>query len=250
MSEFIHEGLRLNFELAGEGVPILLVHGYASSLKKNWREPGWFETLGKAGHQVIAFDHRGHGLSDKPHDPALYDTDAMARDAIALLDHLGHARAHFFGYSMGAMVGLRALALAPQRFHSVILAGIGANMTKREQSLVKLAAAMRAADPKTLTDPMQIGFRAFADSQPNDLLALAACAERPRRPAARADYEGKSLPPVLIIAGEADELAQGLDVLAAEIPGAITATVPRRNHMTAVGDKETKRRVLEFLDGL
>jgi pimeloyl-ACP methyl ester carboxylesterase len=247
MSFFVHDGLNLHFEMAGEGMPIILVHGFASSLVKNWREPGWFDTLSKAGFQVIAFDNRGHGKSDKPYDPALYDGDKMAMDAVALLDYLGIGRAHYFGYSMGALIGLRALALAPQRFHSMVLAGIGGNATKSQQHLNRLATAMRIADPTQLTDPMQAGFRSFAQSQPNDLLALAACAERTRIQTRASDYAGLSLPPVLLIAGEQDELASEMDELAANVPGSICAIVPRRNHMTAVGDKETKRQVLAFL---
>ncbi len=248
MSHFFHDDFEIHFEMAGEGVPIILVHGFASSLVKNWREPGWFDTLSKSGFQVIALDNRGHGKSGKSHDPADYDNDRMAMDVVALLDYLGIARAHYFGYSMGALIGLRALALAPQRFHSFVLAGIGGNATKPQQHLNKLSTAMSIADPTQLTDPMQIAFRAFAQSQPNDLLSLAACAARPRIPTGNADYVGQSLPPVLLIAGENDELAQDMDQLAAMIPGTTCVIVPRRNHMTAVGDKQTKQLVLEFLD--
>jgi pimeloyl-ACP methyl ester carboxylesterase len=109
---------------------------------------------------------------------------------------------------------------------------------------------MRAEDPKSLTDPLEVTFRTFADSQPNDLLALAACAERGRTPAQAQHYADRQILPVLVVGGEQDELAQGLDQLAAIIPGAVSATIPRRNHMTAVGDKETKRVVLEFLAGI
>ena len=250
MPFFNHDGLRFHFDMAGEGTPILLIHGFASSLVKNWRETGWFDALTRAGHQVIALDNRGHGESGKLYDPARYDTDIMANDAIALLDYLGIKHAHYFGYSMGAIIGLRALALAPGRFHSMIVAGIGVNATRFQPALTKIAHAMRAEDPRSLTDPLEVTLRAFADSQPNDLLALAACAERGRTPAEAQHYAGKKIPPVLVVGGDQDELAQGLDELAAVIPGAITATIPRRNHMTAVGDKETKRVVLEFLAGL
>ena len=60
--------------------------------------------LAAAGHRVIALDNRGHGESDKLHDRALYGAPLMAEDARRLLDHLGIARAHVMGYSMGARI--------------------------------------------------------------------------------------------------------------------------------------------------
>lgn len=62
------DGVRIAYEIAGEGEPIVLVHGFAASRVQNWRAPGWYETLNKAGYRVVALDCRGHGESDKPHD--------------------------------------------------------------------------------------------------------------------------------------------------------------------------------------
>ena len=52
--------------------PVLLVHGFASSFERNWREPGWADLLAESGRQVIGIDLLGHGSADKPHDPAAY----------------------------------------------------------------------------------------------------------------------------------------------------------------------------------
>ena len=57
--------------------------------------------LTQAGYRVIALDNRGHGESEKLYDPAAYSSEAMAGDAVRLLDHLGIARAHVMGYSDG-----------------------------------------------------------------------------------------------------------------------------------------------------
>ncbi|HUH50424.1 MAG TPA: alpha/beta fold hydrolase, partial [Mycoplana sp.] len=88
-SRFRHDGLELAFFDEGNpaGEPVLLIHGFASSASVNWVHPGWLKTLGEAGYRVIAIDNRGHGRSDKPHDPALYHPPLMAGDAVALLDH-------------------------------------------------------------------------------------------------------------------------------------------------------------------
>ena len=50
----------------------MLVHGFASSFERNWREPGWVDLLGDAGREVIGLDLLGHGAASKPHDPGAY----------------------------------------------------------------------------------------------------------------------------------------------------------------------------------
>ncbi|MBA5724121.1 alpha/beta fold hydrolase, partial [Candidatus Liberibacter sp.] len=83
---------------------ILLLHGFASSLRANWLFPNWIKFLCDAGFRVVALDHLGHGESDKPRDPAFYNLVLMAADAVSLLDFLGISKAHVIGYSMGARI--------------------------------------------------------------------------------------------------------------------------------------------------
>ncbi len=64
----------------GEGEPIVLVHGFASSKEINWVNPGWVDTLTGAGRRVIALDNRGHGASSKFYDPAAYQMTLMMED--------------------------------------------------------------------------------------------------------------------------------------------------------------------------
>ena len=104
MQNFRHDGVEIAFLDEGEGEPIVLVHGFASTAAVNWVHPGWFATLTRAGRRVIALDNRGHGASSKFYDPAQYHTARMAEDVRALLDHLDLRRlrgksknlAHFF----------------------------------------------------------------------------------------------------------------------------------------------------------
>jgi pimeloyl-ACP methyl ester carboxylesterase len=77
--------LQIHYEVEGSGPPVVLQHGFSDSLE-SWREYGYVDAL--AGeHQVILVDCRGHGQSDKPHDPSLYGLDDMAGDVV-LLPHL------------------------------------------------------------------------------------------------------------------------------------------------------------------
>ena len=88
----------------GEGAPVLLIHGFASNARTNWRDTGWMRFLGGHGFRAIALDNRGHGASDKLYDPESYTGPAMAEDALGLLDHLEIAKADVIGYSMGARI--------------------------------------------------------------------------------------------------------------------------------------------------
>ena len=86
MLTFSSDGVRIAYDVHGEGEPVLLVHGFASSAAVNWGSTGWIDLLKKAGRQVIALDNRGHGASEKLYDPALYDASTMAEDLRRLED--------------------------------------------------------------------------------------------------------------------------------------------------------------------
>jgi alpha-beta hydrolase superfamily lysophospholipase len=107
---FTSDGVLLRYVVEGTGEPVLLVHGFASSVEHNWHRTGVIDALVQAGFQVIAYDTRGHGRSEKPHDPAKYGADDV-RDIIRVLDHLGFRRAHLVGYSRGAMLSHHAPAV-------------------------------------------------------------------------------------------------------------------------------------------
>src|SRR5580693_7866000 len=88
------DGLKLHYVVMGSGRShVLLMHGYTGNAEGNWIHNGIAAALA-ARHQVIAFDARGHGTSDKPHDPARYATDRFPQDGIELLDFLKVKQAH------------------------------------------------------------------------------------------------------------------------------------------------------------
>ncbi len=92
-------GVSLYYEVHGRGEPLLLIAGQG----RDHRSWDFVRDDFAATHQVIVFDHRGTGLSDKPREPA-YSTRGFAADTIALLDHLGIERAHAYGISMGGRI--------------------------------------------------------------------------------------------------------------------------------------------------
>ncbi|PIN27110.1 Soluble epoxide hydrolase [Handroanthus impetiginosus] len=79
---------------------------------------------GDGGAEVCAFDNRGVGQSSVPTKKSEYTTKIMAKDAIAIMDHLGWKRAHVFGHSMGAMIACKLAAMVPERVLSLALLNV------------------------------------------------------------------------------------------------------------------------------
>ena len=246
MPSFTTSGLSLAFEVHGSGQPILLIHGFASSGKVNWVDTGWVETLVGAGYRAITLDNRGHGQSEKPHDPEVYYPAQMAGDAVALLDHLGIERAAVIGYSMGARIAAFMAYAHPERVVAAVFGGMGLNLINGLTDGNDIIAGLRAPSLEDLTHPTARQFRIFADHTGSDREALAACMETSRQPMARADVRRIEVP-VLVAVGEADEMAGRPEPLAELLPHGEAILIPRRDHMRATGDKVFKAAALEFL---
>jgi pimeloyl-ACP methyl ester carboxylesterase len=228
------------------GDPILLLHGFASSAKTNWVEPGWVSFLVREGFRVVAYDARGHGMSGKPHRPEDYAQPHMPEDARRLLDHLSIARAHVMGYSMGARMTAFLTLRHPERVRSAIFGGLGINMVRGLSGTQEIAAGLEAASTAEIADPVARTFRAFAEQTGGDLKALSACM-RSARAALTAEMVVQIRCPVLVVVGTADSIGGSARELADLIPGAKAVAVERRDHMRTVGDRAYKEAVLAFL---
>lgn len=247
MPTFSHDGIEFAYLDEGEGEPIVLVHGFGSTKEINWVGPGWVSTLTRAGRRAIAFDNRGHGASSKLYQPELYDPWLMARDVIALMDHLGLPRADVMGYSMGGRIGACAALTAPERVRSLILGGIGIHLVEGAGLPITIADALRAPSLEDVSDPTGRMFRAFADQTKSDREALASCIVGSRRTLSREEVSRIAVP-TLIAVGTRDPIAGAARPLAALIPGAQAVDIPDRDHMLAVGDKAFKQAALAFLE--
>jgi pimeloyl-ACP methyl ester carboxylesterase len=247
MPQFQSDGLSLAYQSFGDGLPVLCIHGFASSGKVNWIETGWVDTLTQAGYRAITLDNRGHGESDKPYDPELYYPALMARDAVALLDHLGIERAVILGYSMGARISAFMAYEHEDRVTCAIFGGMGMNLINGLSDGNDIIAGLLAPSLAALTHPTARQFRIFADHTGADRAALAACMETSRQPMARADVRRIAVP-VLVAVGEADEMAGPPGPLAELLPRGEAFVIPKRDHMRATGDKAFKTAALEFLN--
>ncbi len=117
------DGVRIHYAELGSGTPVILIHGYTANAEGKWFKPGIAQALAKR-HRVVAIDARGHGQSEKPHDPMKYGPQ-MADDVIELMDHLDIERAHIHGYSMGGSILTQVLARHPDRVITAIYGGSG-----------------------------------------------------------------------------------------------------------------------------
>jgi len=246
MLSFHNGAVEIAYLDEGEGDPIVLVHGFASSKNVNWVYPTWVSDLRKDGRRVIALDNRGHGESEKLYDPAQYSIPAMASDALALMDHLDIARADVMGYSLGARIAAWLGLKQPARLRSAILGGIGIAMIEGGGPGENVATALEAPTLEDVTDPVGRTFRAFADQTRSDRLALAACLRGSRGLMDREEAAAIAVP-VLIAVGTVDEVAGSAEALGKIIPGSEVLDIPNRDHMRAVGDKVYKAGVTDFL---
>ena len=248
MDTFTSDGLQLAFTDTGERdrPAVLLVHGFASSMRVNWIDTGWVKTLNEAGYRVVAFDHRGHGQSAKPQDEAAYTPQKMAGDVVNLLDHLDIGQTVIFGYSMGARVSAFTALAAPERISRIVFGGLGIGLVAGVGDWDPIAAALLAPSLEDVTDPRGRMFRAFADRTRSDRHALAACISTSRQELTEAEV-GRIAQPTLIGVGTTDDIAGSPDALAALMPNARVFAIEGRDHMLSVGDRTFKAEVLRFL---
>jgi pimeloyl-ACP methyl ester carboxylesterase len=115
-------GVALDVEVQGEGRPVVLIHGWPDS-KRLWSKQ--VPALVDAGFQVITYDQRGYGASDKPSEVEAYSIPYLAIDATNILDHLGLERAHFVGHDWGAAVVWAIGSLAPARVDHLVALSVG-----------------------------------------------------------------------------------------------------------------------------
>jgi pimeloyl-ACP methyl ester carboxylesterase len=112
-------GVTLAGEEAGEGTPVVLLHGLTAT--RRYVVMG-SRSLERSGHRVVAYDARGHGASTGPGDPDAYDYDDLVEDLRAVMDDRGIDRAVLVGASMGAHTAVRMALDHPERVAGLVIA--------------------------------------------------------------------------------------------------------------------------------
>jgi pimeloyl-ACP methyl ester carboxylesterase len=221
------DGVKIHYLEAGQGSPVVLVHGYTGTAEGNWFSNGVAEALAK-NHRVVAIDCRGHGKSEKPHDPAKYGPQ-MARDVIELMDHLEIAKAHVHGYSMGGFIVTQLLASAPDRFITASYGGSGVPEVDEKFR-------QQVPPDKPGPDPQEAEASQRLRSHPErDEEALAAVRKYPWKPGERGTIDLTTIKiPVLAINGEFDGPSAKTHRMQRELSNFTAVVLPGKSHLTAI----------------
>ena len=223
-----HDGVRIHYHVEGDGPPLVMQAGYTLAIGA-WYQWGYVDAL-KDDYRLILIDPRGHGASDKPHDPAAYETQTRAGDVIAVLDALGVQKAHYLGYSMGGRIGYDLAKLAPERLASLMI-GASSPFASKAGYQDLLAQGMEAflAQQPVPEHVLTPEFRALFLA--NDVKALmAASIDRP----SVEDILPTLKFPCLLYAGDADAGYENFKRAAALIPGATFETLPGLDHWAGI----------------
>ncbi len=254
MPFFDADGVRIHYLDEGRGAPVVLVHGFGLSAAENWARTGLIERLARRW-RVLALDVRGHGESDKPHDPAQYGLGIVANDIARLLDHLGLLRARVVGYSMGSRIALEMLMRHPARLSAAVLGGFGVGgQIRTPGQRNRIAAALLEEDPAVIEDVMARRFRRGAERNGKDLRALAAYISAEETTDAEASIDFAALArltiPVMVATGERDVIAGDPRPLAGWFPEARIRLIEGGDHVSIPADPRFHQAVEEFLASL
>jgi pimeloyl-ACP methyl ester carboxylesterase len=238
------DGVRVYFEdEGGDGAPVILHDGFADSVR-DLREWALFDALASEGFRVIVADHRGHGRSDKPHDPAAYAMPLRVADAVAILDRLGIERAHFVGRSWGGRLCFGIGEHAPERVQSLVIGGNQPYAWPESPISRTVGEALAVAREQGSSEPLVRAFEAFWDIEfpspqrerllENDPLALHAAWSAAMAEGAISAELGRWRVPCLIFIGAADvDFLEGARRAADEIPDAELLVLEEADHHAA-----------------
>ncbi|OUS12256.1 hypothetical protein A9Q89_06660 [Gammaproteobacteria bacterium 53_120_T64] len=246
MPTFNSQGIEITYERWGTGDPVILSHGFAANRRQAWLAADWQGTLMQAGREVILFDQRGHGESQKCYDPKDYAIETMAGDLLRLMDHLDIACAPIISHSMGASITLHLMLHHSDRVSAAVLIGVGESLLLERRDPEIMAQALLSEEPWTIEDQAAASFRAFVDSTRSDPKALAACTHGIGRELKR-ELMAKVTVPTLILGAQHDEFSGPVEPLAEAIAGATSATIPRTSHHSILAEATTKDIAFEFL---
>ncbi len=265
---YAHHGeVRIHYVVEGSGRPMVLLHGFGGSCEQ-FHFMGWMDAL-RGHYRLVGIDARGHGGSDKPHEPEAYRMELRVGDVTAVLDHLGIPRAHALGYSDGGEVCLGAAKYAPERFSSLLIGGADAEdpdpdhpspwydrmagvlRSGRDATRAALREMMeremRTAQTPSVLEAMLPARLALVDGSDPDAL-IAQLTWRRNECLALREILPHVKVPCLFFVGEKDGSFLGAKAASALIPGARFVSFPGLGHgETAARADLVVPRILPFL---
>jgi pimeloyl-ACP methyl ester carboxylesterase len=237
MPHVVDSGIAIHYRVEGEGTPLILQHGFTDS-SESWYEFGYVDAL-KSKYRLILPDTRGHGQSDKPHEPLAYTPANFAADIVAVLDDIGIPKTYYWGYSQGGWIAFALARHALDRVSGFVIGGASASAASayptepgKEDPLLT---ALRLGPSEALkffgewlTPALERRLLA------NDASALIACRKQRLVTEGYADVIGKLTVPTLLYAGSADPIHEPARQSASKIADAEFISLPGLNHIAAM----------------
>jgi pimeloyl-ACP methyl ester carboxylesterase len=266
---FQSNGVKIRYITEGKGEAVVLIHGFTGSAEMWGKTPpnkcAVWEKLAKQ-YRVIALDCRGHGKSDKPHDPKQYGKE-HAEDVVRLLDHLKIKKAHVVGYSMGSIIAGTLCVSYPDRILRVVCGG-GVPLCEPNKELLKLtdlmaksldegkglapvilAATSAPGRPKVTPEVAKIISDVIIGKQ--DQKALAACVRGNLKLEVTPDQLKANKLPVLVVygskEGDGDDAVQKEFKRIASLMGAKVQVIEGSDHVSTIARAELADAIVVFL---
>jgi pimeloyl-ACP methyl ester carboxylesterase len=231
-----HQGVRIHYRVEGEGPPLVIQHGFTDSME-TWYEVGyvaaWQNTF-----QLILVDARGHGHSDKPHDPDAYGMESMVGDVVAVLEALHVPKTHYIGYSMGGWIGYGMAKYASERLFSLMIGGAHPYKQPPESYDQRIQNLQRGTEaiPEGWDAPVPPALRARLLA--NDLEACIANLTKRRESPGLDDVLPTLRIPWLLYVGEADGPYAPMQACCKLIPQVTFVSFPGLNHVETLFHSE------------
>ena len=233
------DGVKIYYEVRGDGKPIVLIHGFMNS-GENWKRKSLYGDLLLKGYKVITLDQRGNGKSDKPHTDEAYANDAEAKDIMSLLKFLKVGKYEAIGYSRGSIIAARLLVL-DNNVTAAVLGGMGDGFTNPEwPRRILFYRALSGEDVPELKAAMDNITRSGLDR-------TALMYMQKHQPSTSPSQLGLLKQKVLIISGDEDNDNGSVEALGKMIPNSKIIRV-QGVHNTAWSTKLFADAVMKFLE--
>jgi pimeloyl-ACP methyl ester carboxylesterase len=243
-------GVRIHYQVEGEGPALVLQHGFTESVV-DWYEARYVDAL-RPYYRLILIDARGHGASDKPHDPDAYVLNRRVADVVAVLDALDIAKALFWGYSMGGWTGFGLAKYAAERVRALVIGGQHPYARSMRSLRRMVQRGIAQGNPAFLAGMEEIFGPESAERKARLLSAdleayLALTQDRP----CLEDILPTMLMPCCLYAGEIDPIYPEVEACSQYIPLVTFFSLPGLSHCEAyVRSELVLPRVIGFLKAL
>ncbi len=236
MPEITNDGVRISYDVTGQGRPLVLLHGWLAD-RTWWAETGYVDDL-RRDHRVVSVDLRGHGQSDKPHEPRAYHAETLASDVLAVADAEGLERFAMWGLSYGGWVGWMTADAAPHRVAALITTGawdprpapVNPAETPEDPDLTVLRAeGMSALIERYEDDAYRFPPAIRAVMLRADPEAMIACQSNELLPDGIRDVDSFPVP-ALLIAGRREDEEGHAAAMAQRLPHGESLTLPGLGH--------------------